>query len=314
MDVAQSNFLYRRWTILHLLFFALMILALSPRIIYAQKITKVKGSQVIFSVKGLSVSGGDILVISSDGYEAGKLKVVKVGSSAAIGKIIEGSALIGDKVKIDKKSSPSLDSGDSYLSSNESSKGSRASNKKSGRSKFYGAVGLGMLNFSTIETATGDFEFNAMTGINLKVAKMNSRGGWGASFYFGRTTAAFKQRSALIFNDIDFNYLRLNFDLMKALFTKGIYGRLGAGIASGSITATIQGYGNYTLDLTGVNGNAGLGYQYLSNNWFVQLEGEIGIAYYMSSKATAPAGLTAASPGVIGQMVYGAIINVGHSF
>jgi hypothetical protein len=278
----------------------------------AQKITKVKGSQVIFSTRNLEVDKGMILNISSDGYEAGKIKVTKVGSSSAIGKIIEGSALVGDKVKVDKKSSPSIgnddDSGEDYGSS------PRKSKKRGGRSGLYGAVSINMLNFSTIETATGDFEFDAMPAIGIKFAKMNSKGGWGASFAFGNSTATFVQRSSLTFNDIKFNFLRLNFDMYKSLFTKGIYGKLGVGIASASITANIAGYGDYTLDLNGLNGLGGLGYQYTSGSWFFQLEGEIGLAYYMSSKATSPTGLTATDPGVIGQMVYGGTVTVGHSF
>jgi len=289
---------------------SLSIFLLSNNVI-AQKISKVKGNQVIFSTKSIKVESGMILNITSDGYEAGKIKVVKVGSSSAIGKIIEGSALVGDKVKLDKNSSPSLSNDES---SEDYGSSPKRTSKRSGRGNFYAALSLGVFNFSTIETATGDFEFDAMMGLGLRFAKISSKGGWGASFFFGNSTATFVQRSSLIFRDIKFNYLKLNFDLYRPLFTKGIYGKLSLGVASASITANIVTWGDYTLDLNGLNGAAGLGYQYTSGKWFLQLEGEIGLAYYMSSKATTPAGLTAADPGVIGQMVYGGMVNVGHSF
>jgi hypothetical protein len=302
MDIALANKYKNR--ICYLIFFINSLFLQSPS--YAQKIVKVKGSQVIFTSKGLGVSSGDVLIISSDGYEAGKIKVTKVGSASAIGKIIEGSALVGDKVKIDKKSTPSIDDSEATQGTSSSSSGNK--------SGFYGALGVGLLNFTAIETATGNFEFDPMTGLNLKWAKMNSRGGWGVSLFYGKSTATFVQKASLVFNNIDFTFLRLNFELTKAIFTKGIYGRLGAGYASGAIAATIVGFGAYTLDLTGLNGAAALGYQYQTNGWLFQLEGEAGIAYYMTSKATAPAGLTAASPGVIGQMAYGVLLNVGHKF
>lgn len=281
----------------------------------AQKILKVKGTRVIFSLRGLGgVQKGDILKISSDGYEAGKLRVVKKGSRSALGKIIEGSALVGDMVKVDKQQSPSLSdsSSDSDGRSRSSSRSSRGSGAGSG---YYGSLGLGLMSFSIIETLNGDFEFDNMTGLNLKFSKIHDRGGWAVSLYYGSTTATFKQKTALNFTNINLDYLKVNFELMKAILAKGFYGKVGAGLATASLSATITGYGDYTLDLTGIDGVIGGGYQYLYQGWLFQLEGELGLSYYMSSKATVnSAGLTADDPGVIGQTVYGILFNVGHKF
>lgn len=280
--------------------FIVIVLSLSTALnrVYAQKILKVKGNKVLISTKSIDVSVGDVLSVTSDGYEAGKVKVLTVKSSTAIGKIISGSALAGDKVKVSESgggdedsSNDSEESGGLFSSSKKSSSGGTTS-----RGKWEVLAGYGLYMPSNISSEQGDYVLSGFSAMTLGAQyKMSPKTHLMAGVQLVSGTTKFESSATtLTITNPTVSGFNLFLNAHK-FFTPSLYWILGGHYTTLSFEDTLTSTatspttsGAHTLDLGGVGGQGGAGYRYNLKPIFLQFEGLAEFNFYLFNKTTLP--------------------------
>jgi hypothetical protein len=267
----------------------IVFLILMTSTAFAQKIVKVKGNKLIFSTTKISVSEGDVLTISSDGFDAGKVKVLKVGSKAAVGKIIEGSALKGDMIQGASSKSGSSDSTESEEVVRSSSKKSKSQRSSLGASNWTVYLGYNMSMLSSITSQDGDYALDALTGINLKGEYRKGTRGYQLGIQSLSGSATFNSKVAsLTIKNADVSVLNLYGHYISYL-SSGLFWKAGAHLATMSITDKMTlgtATGDHQLDLKGFGGIGGIGYNYYLGKFVLQAEamGEMDVYMFNDSK------------------------------
>jgi len=293
-------------------FVILFILFIST--VQAQKILKVRGNKVVISIKSISVNEDDILDVSSDGFAAGKIKIISVGGKTAIGKIIEGSALVGDVVGGGSGESNGSKSSSSDFSNSESSSSSdddfnpagksrgsksKGSSRKSGGGEWAIYAGLAFVMNGPISSEQGDYAQDALSGPQFKGEYKRGK----SSYHFGLQLisggATFQQKSSSIrITNIDISATNLFFH--KATFiSKSFYWKMGGEFSMLTVddTITITSTnptitGKHSLDLKGLGGVGGIGYNLNFGNWVSQAEFLAQVDYYFSNSSTLPSSIS----------------------
>lgn len=289
-------------------------IAFISRPVSAQKILKVQGNKLVVSTKKISVEEGDVLTITSDGFEAGKVKILKVGSKTAIGKIIEGSALVGDSVKAPSSSSNSKSSNDNsedYSSGNSGKKGK----KSKGGSGYAAHIGFTYAMLSNITSQQGDYALDGQTGLFLmgeyKTGKKSYQFGLRRSS--GSATFTTKDPSISI-TGAEMTSTNL-FARIANPYTKNIYFTYGGQFSLVSVedTMTWSSTGKHTLDLKGLGALGGAGYDFYIGSIILKAESIFEVNYYFLNSSTAP-GASSFDSGSF--MIYGLHFNfsVGYKF
>lgn len=282
--------------------------------LFAQKILKVQGNKLVISTKKLSVEEGDVLTITSDGFEAGKVKILSVGSKTAIGKIVEGSALVGDSVKSGgsvKSNSSSDDSDDSYSTSSKKSK-----KGKSGKGGFAAHLGFTYAMLSNITSQQGDYALDGQTGLFLmgeyRVGKSIYQFGLRRSS--GDATFTSKD-AALSITGAEMTATNL-FARIANPYTKNFYFTYGGQVSLVSVedTMTWTSTGKHTLDLKGLGALGGAGYDFYIGSLILKAESLFEINYYFLNSSTVPGASSSFDSGAF--MIYGLHFNfsVGYKF
>ncbi len=278
---------------------------------FAQKVLKVKGNKVVFSIRSLDLSEGDELTITSDGFEAGKIKVLKVGSKSAIGKIVEGSALKGDAVTGGQKRSSSRSE------DNDKRSTKRGSRNKSGGSGFSAHLGMTYSMLSNITSQQGDYTQDGQPGFLLMGEYRTGKNMYhfGLRYTSGGATFTSKQTGLVITNpDITTTNL---FARISNPFTPNFYFTYGGQFSMLSVEDHMQigaVSGTHTLDLKGLGGLGGVGYDFFLGSFIFKAESLFEINYYFMNSAKEPAGSSDFDTGAF--MVYGLHFNfsVGYKF
>lgn len=279
---------------------------------FSQKVLKVKGNKLIFSTRSLDVSEDDILPVTSDGFEAGKVKVLKVGDKTALAKIISGSVLVGDQVGTGNGSRSS--SGDSSFSSESDdaswspadSGSKRNSSSKYKSSRYNGPshwsvfLGYSNLMLADLSTQQGDFALDALTGILLKAENKTGNSSYQFGYQKLSANASFNSKVAAISisgTTVDANQLFFQF---ANYFNSNFYWTYGAEVSMVNIKDTItlntgtpatSITGQHTLDLKGLGGIGGVGYNFIfAQNFIVQTEALAVLDYYFLNDSKLPAG------------------------
>lgn len=296
--------------------FLLFVISLSYNAeVLAKKVLKVQGNKVVISTKGLDVSEGDELTITSDGFEAGKIKILSVSSKTAIGKITEGSALKGDAVTGSRsggsrKSSRDEDEEDSTP---RSSKGKKSRNVGKG---FSAHVGMTYAMLSNITSQQGDYVLDGQPGLLLMGEYRTGKSiyHFGLRYSSGAATFTSKQTGLLITNpDVTATNL---FARISNPYTKNLYFTYGGQFSMLSVEDNMQigsNNGAHTLDLKGIGGLGGVGYDMFFGSFIFKAESLLEINYYFMNSSTVP-GSASFDTGAF--MVYGVHFNfsVGYKF
>jgi hypothetical protein len=298
--------------------FMFLVLMLQTGTIFAQKILKVQGNKVVISTRGLDVSEGDVLTITSDGFEAGKVKILSVSSKTAVGKITEGSALKGDSVKGggSKRSSKSDDEEDEDYGSSKKSKKSKSSRSSKG-SGFGAHVGFSYAMLSNIASQQGDYAQDGQTGIFLMGEYRTGK----SIYHFGlRNTsggATFTPKQAgLNITNIEISTTNI-FGRISNPINRNAYFTYGGQFSMVSVEDNMNTglvSGAHTLDLKGLGGIGGVGYDFLLGSFVLKAEGLFEINYYFMNSSKVPGNASEFDTGAF--MTYGLHLNfsVGYKF
>ncbi len=288
-------------------YFIILVFAFQSTTILAQKILKVQGNKVVISTRGIDVSEGDVLSVTSDGYEAGKVKILTVGSKTAVGKITEGSALKGDSVVASgggsKKSSDDEDE--------DAPKSSKRKKSRSASGSGFGIhVGLGVSMLSSIASAQGDYTQDTQTGLFLMGEYRTGK----SIYHFGLKntsgSAEFTSKAAgLTITGAEVTTTNLFGRISNPIF-KNFYVSYGGQFSMVSVEDNMtsgSGSGAHTLDLMGLGGLAGVGYDLVFGSFVIKAESLVEINYYFMNSSKVP-GSSEFDTGAF--MIYGLGINL----
>lgn len=297
------------------LFFFVLCLSYLPNT-WAQKVLKVQGNKVVISIKGLDVSEGDVLTITSDGFEAGKIKILSISSKTAIGKITEGSALKGDAVQGggggSKRSSHSDDE-ESY-DEKPSQKGKKNRNVGSG---FSAHLGMTYAMLSNITSQQGDYALDGQLGFLLMGEYRTGKSVYHFGLRRSSGDATFTSKVAgLVITNPEVTATNL-FARISNPYTKSFYFTYGTQFSMLSVEDNMQigaANGAHTLDLKGIGGLGGVGYDIFLGPLILKAESLFEINYYFMNSAKVPSDSSDFDTGAF--MVYGLHFNfsVGYKF
>lgn len=305
-------------------FFIFFLFIFDTSTLFAQKILKVQGNKVVISTRGIDVSEGDVLAITSDGFEAGKVKILSVGSKTAIGKITEGSALKGDSIAAERSGSKKSSRGSNEYEDEDYSQDDSSSSKKSKRKsrssigKGFGVhVGMTYAMLSNITSVQGDYALDGQPGFLLMGEYRTGK----SIYHFGFNTtsgdATFTSKQAgLSITNAEVSSTNL-FGRISTPYTKNIYFTYGGQFSMVSVEDNMNtgtANGTHKLDLKGLGGLGGLGYDLKFGSLILKAESLFEINYYFMNSSTVPGNSSEFDTGSF--LIYGLHLNftVGYKF
>ncbi|MCB9094670.1 MAG: porin family protein [Halobacteriovoraceae bacterium] len=247
-------------------------LILTP-LAFPNKIVKVKGNTVYFTRSGVKAKKGRTLKVYADGYEVGKIKVIKVSGKYGIAKIVEGSVAKGDQVK----------SGGGSRRGGKSSKGGSKSSGGGGMT-FY--AGLGFYIMGELEDSSGavaDFGNHNMISLGLDYAFSDT---FSLLALLNYSISGTMSATNLDNTEFDSTVMEINTDVVYK-FSGLVYGRGGIGVTMMDYSGEYNGTWNdsYTGFNFGVGG--GLNFDFSKS---LNFRVDLGYRYikYLSTERSNP--------------------------
>lgn len=289
-----------------------LLLIFSTTVAYSQKILRVQGNKVVISARGIDISEGDVLSVTSDGFEAGKVKILSVNSKTAIGKITEGSALKGDSVQT------SGSSGRKSSKSSSSSGSSKGKNRSGSTGTGFGAhLGLSYAMLSNITSQQGDYTQDGQMGLFLMGEYRTGKSIYHFGLRTGAGDATFTAKvSNLVITNPEITTTNI-FARISNPISKNLYFTYGAQFSMVSVEDNMQtnlNNGAHTIDLKGLGALGGVGYDLILGSFILKAESLLEINYYFMNTSTVPGESGDYDPNAF--MIYGIHFNfsVGYRF
>lgn len=241
---------------------------------FSKKVLKVQNKIVIISTTGLSnVEEGAVFKVFSGGYEAGKIKIRKLGRNKALGEITSGSVTVGDTLIF------SPDEREAIFKNFSN----------------YAFLGLSMIMPSGTESTTAkpfEEEYSMHTGLSLKYLRGNNQFRYEGAFTYATGTATVPENVLRLPNNAPNNESELDSSFMMVtaginyFFFPSFYVRANTGIFKGEVTGTINFPGfksKSDLEFFGLPFLAGAGYEKQFGKFIIQAEGYVNFNYYLTS-------------------------------
>lgn len=242
---------------------------------------------------------------------------MSVGSKTAVGKITEGSALKGDSV-VASGSRSSKKSSSNDNEEEDSPKTSRGKKIKRSKGGGFGLhVGMTYAMLSNITSVQGDYTQDGQAGLFLMGEYRTGKSLYHFGLRYASGGAEFtSKQSGLVITDAKVNTTNL-FARISSPISRSLYATYGAQISMVSLEdhmVTTGASGAHTLDLKGLGGIGGFGYDIMLGSFVVKAESLLEINYYFMNSSKVPGSAGEFDTGAF--MTYGLHLNlsVGYKF